>query len=164
MRRKDREMNKDFAFSVLDKAPFVTLSMVNEDKPYSVPVSIARDNDILYFHCALEGTKIDILNKNNNVTLTAVSKCKPRPIDFTLEYESAVVNGKAFSVIDEKEKIYALKLICEKYALSNMDNFENAINRSLHRTNIIKIEIDDIYGKRKKYGSDGKELKYGKEK
>ena len=64
MRRKDREMNKDFAFSVLDKAPFVTLSMVNEDKPYSVPVSIARDNDILYFHCALEGTKIDILNKN----------------------------------------------------------------------------------------------------
>lgn len=164
MRRKDREMNKDFAFSVLDKAPFVTLSMVNEDKPYSVPVSIARDNDILYFHCALEGTKIDILNKNNNVTLTAVSKCKPRPIDFTLEYESAVVNGKAFSVIDEKEMIYALKLICEKYALSNMDNFENAINRSLHRTNIIKIEIDDIYGKRKKYGSDGKELKYGKEK
>lgn len=164
MRRKDREMNKDFAFSVLDKAPFVTLSMVNEDKPYSVPVSIARDNDILYFHCAFEGTKIDILNKNNNVTLTAVSKCKPRPIDFTLEYESAVVNGKAFSINDEKEKIYALKLICEKYALSNMDNFENAINRSLHRTNIIKIEIDDIYGKRKKYGSDGKELKYGKEK
>ncbi|WP_294467129.1 pyridoxamine 5'-phosphate oxidase family protein [uncultured Anaerofustis sp.] len=164
MRRKDREMNEDFAFSVLDKAPFVTLSMVNEDKPYSVPVSIARDNDILYFHCALEGTKIDILNKNNNVTLTAVSKCKPRPIDFTLEYESAVVNGKAFSVTDEKEKIYALKLICEKYALSNMDNFENAINRSLHRTNIIKIEIDDIYGKRKKYGSDGKELKYCKEK
>ena len=164
MRRKDIEMNEDFAFSVLDKAPFVTLSMVNEDKPYSVPVSIARDNDILYFHCALEGTKIDILNKNNNVTLTAVSKCKPRPIDFTLEYESAVVNGKAFSVTDEKEKIYALKLICEKYALSNMDNFENAINRSLHRTNIIKIEIDDIYGKRKKYGSDGKELKYCKEK
>ena len=164
MRRKDREMNEDFAFSVLDKAPFVNLSMVNEDKPYSVPVSIVRDNDILYFHCALEGTKIDILNKNNNVTLTAVSKCKPRPIDFTLEYESAVVNGKAFSVIDEKEKIYALKLICEKYALSNIDNFENAINRSLHRTNIIKIEIDDIYGKRKKYGSDGKELKYCKEK
>ena len=164
MRRKDREMNEDFAFSVLDKAPFVTLSMVNEDKPYSVLVSIARDNDILYFHCALEGTKIDILNKNNNVTLTAVSKCKPRPIDFTLEYESAVVNGKAFSVTDEKEKIYALKLICEKYALSNIDNFENAINRSLHRTNIIKIEIDDIYGKRKKYGSDGKELKYCKEK
>ncbi|MCR2032692.1 pyridoxamine 5'-phosphate oxidase family protein [Anaerofustis stercorihominis] len=164
MRRKDREMNKDFAFSVLDKAPFVTLSMVNEDKPYSVPVSIARDNNILYFHCALEGSKVDILNKNNNVTLTAVSKCKPRPIDFTLEYESAVVNGKAFSVIDEKEKIYALKLICEKYALSNIDNFENAINRSLHRTNIIKIEIDDIYGKRKKYGSDGKELKYCKEK
>lgn len=164
MKRKDREMNKDFAFSVLDKAPFVTLSMVNEDKPYSVPVSIVRDNDILYFHCALEGTKIDILNKNNNVTLTAVSKCKPRPIDFTLEYESAVVNGKAFSVNDEKEKVYALKLICEKYALANIDNFENAINRSLHRTNIIKIEIDDIYGKRKKYGSDGKELKYCKEK
>ena len=163
MRRKDREMNKDFAFSVLDKAPFVTLSMVNEDKPYSVPVSIARDNDILYFHCALEGTKIDILNKNNNVTLTAVSKCKPRPIDFTLEYESAVVNGKAFSVNDEKEKIYALKLICEKYALSNIDNFENAIKRSLNRTNIIKIEINEIYGKRKKYGADGKELKYAKD-
>ena len=162
MRRKDREMDKDFALSVLDKAPFVTLSMVNEDKPYSVPVSIVRDNDVLYFHCAFEGNKIDILNKNNNITLTAVSKCKPRPIDFTLEYESAVVNGKGASVTNEDEKIHALKLICERYALSNIKNFDNAINRSLHRTNVIKIKIEEIYGKRKKYGSDGKELKFGK--
>jgi len=163
MRRKDREMSREFALEVIDKAPFVNLSMVNNNKPYAVPVSIVREGNHLYFHCALKGQKIDALENNNNVMLTGVRRCLPRPEDFTLEYESAVIEGCANKVEDEEEKIYALRLICEKYASSNMANFDSAVNKSLDRTNVIKIVIENIYGKRKKYSSDGTELKYGEE-
>jgi nitroimidazol reductase NimA-like FMN-containing flavoprotein (pyridoxamine 5'-phosphate oxidase superfamily) len=38
MRRKDREMDDDFAKQVIDKAAFATLATVNEDgSPYCAP-------------------------------------------------------------------------------------------------------------------------------
>ena len=53
MRRKDREMDRDFGLMVIDKARFATLAMVTEDgKPYAIPVSPARVGDVLYIHSA----------------------------------------------------------------------------------------------------------------
>ena len=53
MRRKDREMSAEFGLSVIDKAQFGVLSLVNmENEVYSLPLSIARDGDRLYFHSA----------------------------------------------------------------------------------------------------------------
>ena len=43
-----------------------------------------------------------------------------------------------------------------------MDNFKNAIDKSLFRTAVWKIEIKELTAKRKKYGKDGQELKFGK--
>lgn len=162
MRRKDREMNKTFALDVLKKSPYVVLSLTDENNnPYCIPISIVLEENHLYFHCATEGKKIDLLKNNNQVCICAVSRCKPRPEDFTMEFESAVLYGKAEEVKEKEEKIHALKLICLRYAKSNMDMFDDAINRSLERTNVIKINIDEITGKRKKYSKEGKELKYG---
>ena len=54
MRRKDREMSAEFGLSVIDKAQFGVLSLVNmENEVYSLPLSIARDGDRLYFHSAI---------------------------------------------------------------------------------------------------------------
>lgn len=56
MRRSDRERDAAFALEVLDKAPFVTVSMTREDGTlYGLPLSLARTGDkTFYFHCALE--------------------------------------------------------------------------------------------------------------
>ena len=152
MRRKDREMNIEFSLEVIDNAPFATISMIdNNGLAYGIPVSVVRENNNLYFHCAFEGKKTDSIRNNNKVCLSFVSKSKPIPEDYSLEFESAVVFGKAYEVKGKDEKIHALNLICKKYAPSNMGMFESAIERSLFRTNVIKIEMDKISGKRKKY-------------
>ena len=69
MRRKDREMNRDFGLMVIDKARFATLAMVTEaGKPYAIPVSPARVGDAVYIHSAQSGLhrvqvlRIDILD------------------------------------------------------------------------------------------------------
>lgn len=50
MRRKDREMDREFGLKVIDKATYGVLAMVDEGKPYCIPLSIVRDGNTLYFH------------------------------------------------------------------------------------------------------------------
>ena len=148
MREASRAMDAAFALEVLDRAPYVTVSFTRPDgTPYGVPLSLVRtDEKTFYFHCALEGEKLDCIAVNPMVAMSAVSRCTPTvgPKDgtFTLQYKSAMAVGKAEMV---------------------MDAFDNAIARSLERTAVVKIILTEPpTGKRKQYDKQGEELKYGR--
>lgn len=162
MRRKDRQMPKEFALQVVDKCDYAVLSMISDNKPYCLPITIVRDQDNVYFHCAKAGQKYDALLKNPDVCLACVGDVNVVPQHFTTEYESAVIKGKATLVTDDEQKIKALKILCQRYTPSNMGEFDNAIKMSLDRTAIFKISIDQITGKRKKYDKNGEEMKFGR--
>lgn len=160
-------MSAEWALEVLSHAPFVTVSMADEGGiPYSVPLSLAmKDSATFYFHCAMEGRKLEILNKNPMVCLSAVTKCKPTvgPKDnsFTLEFKSAIAYGKAEIVSDVAEKTEAMRLICERYLPAHMDFFEASIERSLSRTVVVRITLTEPpVGKRKQYDKNGEEMKW----
>lgn len=55
-----------------------------------------------------------------------------------------------------------MKLICEKYTPTKMDYFDLAIKAGLKRTNVYKIEIEEVKAKRKKYDINGEEMKWGR--
>ena len=76
--------------------------------------------------------------------------CRMLPEEFSTLFESAVVTGRASMVEDEAQKVEVLRAICQKYAASNMHNFEREVARSLHRTGICKIEIESVTGKAKR--------------
>lgn len=163
MRRIDREMDRDFALMVVDKCEYATLAMIDTDgTPYCLPISIARDEDIIYFHSAKEGRKIDALRNDPNVCMSCVGDTLRAKDKFTTEFESAILRGKASEVTEDEEKIHGLKLICEHHTPTNMHEFDTAIEKSLFRTGVWKIEIADITGKRKKYDKEGKEMKFGR--
>ena len=162
MRRKDRQMPKDFALQVVDKCEYAVLSMISNNQPYCLPITIVRVEDNVYFHCAKAGEKYDALLKNPSVCLACVGDTNVVPQHFTTEYESAVIKGKATLVECDDEKIMALKVLCQRYTPSNMSQFDSAINASLDRTAIFKISIDEITGKRKKYDKNGEEMKFGR--
>ena len=81
------------------------------------------------------------------------------PDKFTTEFESAILEGRAEEVADEKEKIHALRLLCQRHTPANMGEFDAAIARSLQATAVWKIHIDVLTGKRKRYGPDGRQMK-----
>ena len=169
MRKASREMDAVFALEVLDKAPFVTVSFTRPDgTPYGVPLSLARtDERTFYFHCAMEGDKLNCIAANPNVALSAVTKCVPTvgPKDgsFTLQYKSAMAVGKAEMVTDRDEKIEALRVISQRFLPKHMDAFDDAIARSLGRTAVVKITLTaPPTGKRKQYDKEGEEMKYGR--
>ncbi len=163
MRRKDRQMPEEFALGIIDKCSFAQVAMTDEKgNPYCIPLSVARDGRIIYFHSATEGTKTDILRSNPKVHVSCVGDVIPATDKFTTEFESAAFYGTASEVADRSEKTKALRLICEKYTPANLDSFEAAINRSLDRTAIWRISIDSLTGKRKKYDKAGEEMKFGR--
>lgn len=162
MRRKDRKMDENFAWSVFDRSDCQILATVNKDgTPYAVPLSCARIGKDIYFHCAKEGQKLDNILNQEKVCLTAVGEIHVPEGKFTTEFESCILCGKASLVEKIQEKTEALRAICQRYTPGNMSRFEAAIEKSMQITAIVKIEVSAVSGKRKKYGRDGKELKFG---
>ena len=149
MRRSDREIKElPEILDIFDKAPFITVSFTRQDNsPYGLPLSLARSDDsTFYFHCAHEGEKIECIMANQEVSLSAVTKCTPfspegNPSMFTLEYTSAMARGHAQLVTDRDEKIMALKLIAERFLPDNMMHFREAIDKSLDRTAVVRISL-----------------------
>ena len=142
-------MDSQWALEVMRKAPYITVSFTRADgTAYGVPLSLAcTDDRIWYFHCAPEGDKLDALAAHPQVCLSAVTKCAPTvgPKDgsFTLQYRSAIAFGKAELVTDDEEKIRALRAISERFLPQHMDAFDDAIARSLHRTAVVRITLDE---------------------
>ena len=149
MRKAARQKDEEWALNVFDRAPFVTMSMIRLDgMPYGLPLSLIRSNRrTFYFHCADEGDKLDCIRANPVVSLSAVSRCTPKfeaeKKNFTMYYDSAIALGEAEIVTDNSEKIMALRLLCQRFLPKHMENFDEAIKRSLERTVVVKITLTE---------------------
>ena len=169
MRKESRAMDSRWALDLMHKAPFITVSFTDADgRAYGLPLSLASDDDTnWYFHCALEGKKLEAIKAHPEVCLSAVTRCAPTvdPKDdsFTLQYKSAVAFGRADIVTDDGEKIHGLRLICQRFLPQHMEAFDKSIERSLSRTAVVRITLSEPpAGKRKQYDKDGKEMEYGR--
>ena len=163
MRRKDREMPREFGISVLDRCEYATRALIDPDGfPYCVPITIVREGDALYFHSAREGYKADCLMREPRVCLSCVGDTRRPPDKFTTEYESAIITGTAAPVTNPEEKLHALRLLCQRHTPTNMAMFDSEAARSLPRTAVWKISIHTLTAKRKKYDENGVEMKYGR--
>lgn len=150
MRRKEREKDREFAECVIDKCTYMVLAMAGADgTPYCIPLSPVRWNGHIYFHCALAGRKLESMRANPRVCMTFVGNTRVPRREFTTYYESAVAFGVAEEVRDTDEKSEALRRLCLKYCAADMDLFEGALVRSLPRTGVWKVSLDEVTGKGK---------------
>jgi len=148
MRRKDRDKGAAFAFEVLRDCDYATLATVNADgTPYCIPVSPVLIGEVMYFHCALEGQKLDNIKQSNKVCVSCVRHTKLLPEIYGLSYESAVAKGICELVSDDAEKTMALREIALKYASENADGIDEKVSSSLHKTGVCKVIIEQITGK-----------------
>ena len=148
MRRKDRERDRAFALEVIDRCEYGVVALQGEE-PYCLPLSLVRVGEALYFHCALEGKKLDLLRRDSRVWVSFVGSNVAATDKFTTYFQSAMVSGRAEEVTDEGEKIMALRALSEKLTPSNMGAFDRAIAKSLAVTGVWKIQMEEITGKEK---------------
>ena len=50
MRKESRAMDSEWALEVMHKAPYITVSFIDEEgKPYGLPLSLASDDDVNWY-------------------------------------------------------------------------------------------------------------------
>ena len=149
MRRSDRKMDDLEALNLLSICEYGILSTVNDDnQPYGVPLSYSLKENLIYFHSATEGSKLDNIIYNNKVCFTVVGKTRVLPGEFSTEYESVVVFGQA-SIIEGEEKLLALMEIIKKYSPGFTMEGKEYMDRDAMKTKVVKIQIEGFTGKRR---------------
>jgi len=116
LRRKDKEIaDPQTMAQVLGRAKYVTLAMVGRGEPYLVSLSHAYDEGegCIYFHCAGEGKKLEILRANPVVWGQALLDYGYHVGECSHLYASVMFKGRVEFIEDSEEKREALGLMIE---------------------------------------------------
>jgi len=125
MRRSDREVNdKPTIYNIIAKCQCCRLGLNDNGEVYIVPLNfgydILDDEIVLYFHGALEGRKIDIINRNPSVGFEMDTDYEliesEQACGFSSRWKSIIGTGKAEILNSVEDKIHAFDRIMAHYS------------------------------------------------
>ena len=155
MRRSEREVKgREGIEAILTKCRTCHVAMCDGDMPYVVPLSygyrFVSDEELeLYFHCAHEGKKLDILRKNSKVCFEvsdeggfedAGSAC-----DMGYFFSSIIGFGETVFLTDVPEKCEGLSAIVRHQSGQDVGFSE----RQVAGVCVFKIVSKEFSGKQK---------------
>ena len=150
MRRKEKEItDRNNIEQTFKEAQVCRLGLFDGKIPYIVPMNFGYRDDILYFHSAVSGRKIDILEKNPVVCFEIDILGEPvtseKACNWSMTFKSIIGEGRVSFIDDENEKTDALNIIMGHY--SEKTNWE--FNRKMmDKTLIFKVKVVSISSKR----------------
>jgi uncharacterized protein len=148
-RTKNQIHERTEILAVIQQSPVMRLALCLENEPYVVPLSFGFDGETLYFHCAPEGLKLDILRRNPRVCCLfehglAFDPKGDSPCAWGFAYATVIVHGEAAQITDPAEKLEALQVITDKYST----NGERVPADKVEKVDVWKIVILEMTGKR----------------
>lgn len=153
MRRRDREIKEfDEIVKIIKKCDSLVLGLNDEGYPYLVPLNFGMDIEdgqlYLYFHCAKEGKKLDLIQKDNRATFEM--DCNHNFILYeermscTMGYESVIGQG-TIEIVAEDKKYDALKILMRQY---HAEDFQ--FNTDMIKvTTLLQLKVEKLTGKRR---------------
>ena len=154
MRKSDREIkSKEEIIDIIKRCDVIRLAFNNGDYPYILPLNfgfeVKNDKVIFYLHSALEGTKVDIMKKDNRASFEMDTKHELQYYEekgyCTMSYESIIGRGR-IRIVPEDEKMNALKKLMGHYHKSEDTYFNPA---AISRTLVYSLEVEEMTAKRK---------------
>jgi uncharacterized protein len=150
MRKTEREIkDREEILSIIKQAQVCRVAFSADNVPYIVPMNYGYRDNCLYFHCAAEGKKLDMIRQNNQV-------CFEMDLDYELvrstdkvctwgsKYRSIIGFGQASIIEKWQEKAAALNIITAHHGAAHHDFTE----KELEQVRIIKINISSMTGKK----------------
>ena len=147
IRRTDRALPEDAMLEIMDKAEYGILSTLSESGyPYGVPVSFVFFDNVIYFHCALEGHKLDNIALNIKVSFCVVTDVSLMPGKFSTKYRSVVAFGQVSEVPEDRKEDVFVKIL-EKFSHEHMEAGMQYIKNSGAKARLFQIEVLDMKAK-----------------
>jgi len=154
IRRSDRMMDNGRAMQLLETGEYGFLAMCGKNGyGYGIPMNYALDGHSIYFHCAVEGFKLESIRQNNRASFCVVGRTQVLSGQFSTAYESVLAFGRIADHLPEEERYKALDLLVDKYSPEFKDISKTYISQSFHRTNVLRLDVEHLSGKSKdQYG------------
>jgi uncharacterized protein len=148
MRKAQREITDRAELEgVLARAEVLFLALHEDPAPYVIPLSFGFSDGALWFHCALEGTKLDLIRRDPRVGFSAVADARvvagAAACDFSAAGSSVVGRGTAVVCTDPGERRRGLDALMRHYGMGNPDYRPG----SLDRTCVVRIDVEELRGK-----------------
>lgn len=125
------------------------LCMADNNEPYALPINHAYHDGKFYFHCGTTGRKLDVINKNPNVSYV-INKYygDPEHLAQSLKchgcWESVIVYGKAKVIRESEELLSAFKTFMAYYGRTDFQPSEGFSES----TSAIVIEVERMTARR----------------
>jgi nitroimidazol reductase NimA-like FMN-containing flavoprotein (pyridoxamine 5'-phosphate oxidase superfamily) len=152
MRRNDKEITEEtLVKAILSEAKHVTLAMSLGDEPYLATLSHGYDeeHDCIYFHCAPNGKKVEILKANPRVWGQALIDDGYQQGSCDHLYRTTQFRGRVVFVEDQGEREHALRLMIRHLDDDPEKIVESQITpHSMRRILVGRIDIDYMSGKK----------------
>lgn len=148
MRRSEKAMSQEETMEVLEKAEYGVVSTISPDNtPYGTPMNFAWADGAIYFHCALEGHRMENLQSNSNVCLNVVDSVVLMPEKFNTQYRSVTVFGSMHIVEDKDEKTKGIKAIAEKLSPDFKEEGLAYIEKAFNNMHVLRMDVERMTGK-----------------
>jgi len=159
LRRKDREIvDPGEIRDILDRSDSCRIGFAADSVPYIVAMNFGYrwdDRLILYFHCAREGRKLELMERNDRVCFQMDVDHEPirgkRACDWGMGYRSLAGTGRLSRVADGAEKREGLDRIMAHHGFPGPHEYETRI---FDATEVLKLEVEAFSGKTKKARAD----------
>ena len=148
MRRSDRQVTDPAEMeSILRSSTLCHLAMIDEGRPYIVPMNFGYADGALYLHSAPVGRKISILKENPEVCFSIVARHEivenERACSWTARLSSVIGTGRARIVTEKREVEKGLTVLMAQYS----DKTYDFSGEDLDGVVIIRVEIETLTGK-----------------
>ncbi len=156
-RRADRALTDEPIESLLTRLPVGFVALVDGDQPYinSNLFYFEPGSRQVYFHTAATGRTRRLVEQNPKVCFCAAEMGRLLPADtaleFSTEYASAMVFGRARLVTDPEEQRRGLQGLLDKYFPDRQPgiDYRAITDDELERTSVYAIDVDAWSGKQK---------------
>jgi nitroimidazol reductase NimA-like FMN-containing flavoprotein (pyridoxamine 5'-phosphate oxidase superfamily) len=154
IKKQDNILPESESLELLKNGEYGVLSMYcGEQGAYGVPLNFVWDGkNSIYIHCAAEGKKLQCVDNFASVSFCVVGKTTVVPAGFTAEYESIIMQCRAFRNLPKDEAMNALMMLIEKYSPNHKAGGKKYAEKFFHETEVIRLHVEQWSGKANKAG------------
>jgi nitroimidazol reductase NimA-like FMN-containing flavoprotein (pyridoxamine 5'-phosphate oxidase superfamily) len=149
MRKINQEItDQKIIENILSTSTICRIGMIDELKPYIIPLNYGYENGVIYIHSAPEGKKIELLKKNNQVCFEIEGTTKTIsheiPCKWSEKYRSIIGYGSVEFINDYQSKTKALEIIMKQHGAVGKQIFEK---KQVEFVVILKLKIEKLTAK-----------------
>ena len=153
MRRDDRIISDNAQIeAIIRKSDVCRIALADNNVPYIVTMNFGYsggEHPCLYFHCASEGKKIDMIKKNNYVCFQMDTDHEitrgEKGCDWGMKFSSVVGYGRITIITEKNLKIKALDSLMAQYSKRTDFSYDE---KNLEGILILKLDIEELTGKK----------------